>query len=77
MNKTKNILIFLLLLLTSITVSAHQDFFVVNEFGNVKTRIKTGYEYEEIKKVQIIGELAELLAKKLNYNEPILLDFNH
>lgn len=59
------------------TVSAHQGFWVVTESGNVKTRIKTGYQYEEIKKVQIIGELAELLAKKLNYNEPILLDFNH
>jgi hypothetical protein len=59
------------------TVSAHQDFWVVTESGNVKTRIKTGYEYEEIKKVEIIGKLAELLAKKLNYNEPILLDFNH
>ena len=34
----------------------------MTESGNVKTRIKTGYQYEEIKKVQIIGELAELLA---------------
>ncbi len=58
-------------------VSAHQDFWVVNQFRNIKTRIKTGYKYEEIKKVQIIGELAQLLAEKLNYNQPILLDFNH
>lgn len=77
MKKTKNIAFLLIFLLTSMAVSAHQDFWVVTESGNVKTRIKTGYQYEEIKKVQIIGELAELLAKKLNYNEPILLDFNH
>ena len=77
MTKTKHIAFLLILLFTSMTVSAHQDFWVVTESGNVKTRIKTGYQYEEIKKVQIIGELAELLAKKLNYNEPILLDFNH
>ena len=77
MRKTKNIAFSLILLFTSMTVAAHQDFWVVTESGNVKTRIKTGYQYEEIKKVQLIGELAELLAKKLNYNEPILLDFNH
>jgi len=58
-------------------ISAHKDFRVVKKFGTVTTRIKTGYKYEEIKKIQIIGELAEQLAKKLNYNEPILLDFDH
>ncbi|MFC0605846.1 hypothetical protein [Winogradskyella pulchriflava] len=77
MTKTKNIAFFLILMFTTMAVSAHQDFWVTTEFGNIKTRIKTGYKYEEIKKVEIIGKLAELLAKKLNYNEPILLDFNH
>lgn len=67
----------LLLLLLSTKASAHQDFYVIKEFGNIKTRIKTGFQYEEIKKVEIIGKLAEFLAKELNYNEPILLDFNH
>lgn len=75
--KTKNILIFLIFSLFSLTVFAHQDFWVVKEFGNIKTRIKTGYQYEEIKKVEIIGKLAEMLAKELNYNKPVLLDFNH
>jgi hypothetical protein len=60
-----------------LTVFANQDFWVIKEFGNIKTRISTGYNYEEIKKVQIIGKLAEILAKEMNYGEPILLDFNH
>jgi hypothetical protein len=73
----KNILLILIFSLSNLTLLAHQDFWVIHEFGNIKTRIITGYEYEEIKKVQIIGKLAEILAKEMNYNEPILLDFNH
>lgn len=73
----KSIFLALIFLLSSVKALAHQDFWVIKEFGNVKTRIKTGYEYEEIKKVHIIGELAEILAKELNYSKPILLDFNH
>ena len=56
---------------------AHQDFFVAKDFGNVKVRIKTGYEYEEINKVAIFGQLAEKLAKDLKCSESIFLDFNH
>lgn len=77
MKKIKNIVFLLIFFITSMKVSAHRDFWVFTESGNIKTRIKTGYQYEEIKKVQIIGKLAELLAKKLNYTESILLDFNH
>ncbi len=74
---TKNLLIILTLLLIPITVSAHKDFWVSKRYGNVTSRIKTGYGYEEIRKVQIIGKLAEQLALKSDYTEPILLDFDH
>jgi hypothetical protein len=56
---------------------AHQDFWIIKDFGNVKVRIKTGYRYEEIQKVFLFGQLAEQLAKQLNYSEQIFLDFNH
>lgn len=56
---------------------AHADFWTTQDFGNVKVRIVTGYKYEEIQKVLIIGRLAESLAKRLGYNEQIFLDFKH
>ncbi|WP_353778081.1 hypothetical protein [Winogradskyella sp. 3972H.M.0a.05] len=67
----------LILILTFGTVFAHQDFWVTKDFGNVKVRIKTGYNYEEINKVFIFGELAEKLALELGYKDQIFLDFNH
>ena len=56
---------------------AHQDFWTSVDYGNVKVRIKTGFDYEEINKVFIIGQLAEKLAKSLDYSGLIFLDFNH
>lgn len=56
---------------------AHQDFWKSKDYGNIKVRIKTGFDYEEINKSFIIGQLAEKLSKELNYLEPIFLDFNH
>jgi len=58
-------------------VFAHEDFYATNDFGNVKVRIKTGFEYEEINNVALLGQLAEKLCKKFNYSEPIFLDFSH
>jgi hypothetical protein len=55
----------------------HQDFWVVKDFGNVKVRIKTGFQYEEIKKSWIIGELAYKLCLQLNFTKPVFIDFNH
>ena len=56
---------------------AHRDFFKEGDFGNVKVRIKTGYQYEEINKCFIFGQLAEKLAKELNYSEPVFIFFDH
>jgi hypothetical protein len=47
------------------------------DYDNVKVRVKTGYEYEEINKAFVIGKLAVKLAKELNYSDPIFLDFEH
>lgn len=75
MELTKYILF--LLLTHSITVSAHQNFHRVKTFGNVKVRFTTGFEYEEINKAWIIGELSYKLAKHLKYKDSIFLDFVH
>jgi hypothetical protein len=63
--------------LTFGTTFAHKDFWKVADFGNVKVRVKTGFQYEEINKAFIIGQLAEKLSKDLNYADTIFLDFNH
>jgi hypothetical protein len=55
----------------------HQDFYIVKDHGNIRTRIKTGFQYEEIKKIELIGKYANLLTKELNCKEKIFLDFSH
>ncbi|MEN0049801.1 MAG: hypothetical protein AAF806_22255 [Bacteroidota bacterium] len=70
------IILFVIVFITN-GASVHQDLYVNDQFGNIHTRIKTGFEYEQINIVTIIGRTVEKLAEKLNYDEPILLDFNH
>lgn len=55
----------------------HQDFFIVENYGNITTRLKTGFQYEEIKKVEFIGKYAEKLCKRISFKKNILLDFDH
>jgi hypothetical protein len=43
----------------------------------VVVRIKTGFQYEEINKAWIIGDLTNKLTKRLNYNDTVFLDFAH
>jgi hypothetical protein len=73
----KKLIIILLILSVSSKVLGHQDFYVVEKFGNIQTRITTGYDYEQINIVRIIGKLANKLSEKLNYKQPIFLDFSH
>ena len=53
------------------------DYFTTGAFGNVRTGILTGFQYEEINKVAIFGQLAETLCKELNYSDIVYLDFIH
>jgi hypothetical protein len=50
---------------------------MTKSFGNVKVRIKTGFNYEEINKSWIIGELASKLCQSLGYKDTAFIDFNH
>jgi hypothetical protein len=66
-----------LLLLTFFNVYSHEDSYDIKDFGNIKIRIKTGYNYEEVNKVMLFGKLAQQLSDKLNYSNQIFLDFDH
>jgi len=70
-------LLSILISFVSVCGFAHQDFYVIKDYGNVKVRIVTGYKYEEINKVLIIAQLAEKLSKELNFEEQLFLDFTH
>ena len=73
----RHIYILLAASLTWVHAYAHEDRHIVNDFGNIKTRIITGFEYEEINNVALLGRLAEKLAKELDYSDLIFLDFRH
>lgn len=76
----RNLRIYLLsavLALSFGTAQAHEDAYIAKDFGNVKVRIKTGFRYEEINKVAMLGQLAERMAERLGYAEQVFLDFEH
>ncbi|NDV68720.1 hypothetical protein [Dysgonomonas sp. 25] len=73
----KKLFFCLLLFSISLHAFAHQDFYVTRDYGNIKTRIITGFQYEEINKTLIIGQLAEKLSQELNYKDSVLLYFEH
>ncbi len=74
----RRLLVLVLVLLPSANaVLAHEDFYRFMDFDNIKVRIRTGHEYEEINKVAIIGELTRRLTESMGYQEPVLLDCLH
>jgi hypothetical protein len=70
-------IVLVLLLFSSLSTYAHRDFWTVRYFGKVVVRIKTGFQYEEISKAWIIGELTNNLTRRLNYKDTVFLDFDH
>jgi hypothetical protein len=73
----KRFFIFFFLTFFFQNVKAHQDFYIEKEFGNVKVRIKTGYDYREIRKIMMIGSLAKEFLKQKKYTKKVFLDFDH
>ena len=67
----------ILLIILPLVLWAHQDSFYTYKYDNVTVRFKTGSFYEEINNAKIIGKYTALLCNKLNYNEPVFLDFIH
>ena len=56
---------------------AHSDFSQFKQYNNVITRVISGFDFEEVHKVKIIGQMARDLCDSLNYTEPIIIDFKH
>lgn len=73
----KSIYLLFLILFLGENVFAHQDFYIFGKHGKVHTKIQTGYQYEEINLVDLIGRKARELASFYNYTEDIFLDFKH
>lgn len=67
----------LLAMLNTVCLYAHQDFNIIKDYGNIKVRIQTGYDYEEVNKIEIIGQLADRLANELEFEQQVFLDFIH
>lgn len=55
----------------------HEDFWITRDYGNVKVRVKSGFDFEEINKAFIIGQLSQALVKDLGYSKQVFLDFDH
>jgi len=72
------ICIFIALCMFSDSVYAHQDFMVSGDYTKVRVRIETGFNYEEIEKVKILGQMANKLIEKYYPGSPdIMIDYEH
>ncbi|GLU43613.1 hypothetical protein [Allomuricauda sp. NBRC 101325] len=76
MKQPKDILTFILVLATGFIFASPQRV-ITKDFGNIKVRIDSQYNFEEIYKVFIFGELTEILASEIGYKEQIVLNFIH
>jgi len=72
----KKLTTILLIVLPMITW-AHEDQYYTYKYDNVTIRFKTGFFFEEINNVKIVGEYVSLLCDSIHYDKPILLDFIH
>lgn len=71
------IIIIITLFSLSITSFAHKDTYILENYGNVKVLMKTGFEYSEINKIKIVGKLAEKISEQLKYKDTILVEYVH
>lgn len=59
------------------TAYGHQDRYYKFKEENVLVRIRTGYEYEEVQKAEMLARMISDLAKSVTYTDNILIDFIH
>jgi|GEM_PF-5830526 len=69
--------LFILLIVFSSTLNAHKDFCTSFTEGNVISRIRTGWGFEIIKQAELVAKLVNELASDLQYEDSILINFNH
>lgn len=69
--------IIFIFLFISTNLCAHKDKVIAKNYGNIKIYMKTGFNYSEIDKIQIIGQLSEKLASRLQYQDTLLIEYIH
>lgn len=65
----------ILALLFSFNCFAHKDKVIGKKYGNVKIYMKTGFDYSDIDKIQIVGQLSEKLSERLHYKDTIFIEY--
>jgi len=65
----------ILALLFSFNCFAHKDKVIGKTYGNVKIYMKTGFDYSDIDKIQIVGKLSEKLSERLHYKDTIFIEY--
>ncbi|MBF02133.1 MAG: hypothetical protein CMP76_02435 [Flavobacterium sp.] len=65
----------ILVVFFSLNCFAHKDILMQRTYGNVKIIIKTGFDYSDIDKIQIIGQLSQKLSDRLHYKDTVFIEY--
>ncbi|VXB49424.1 conserved hypothetical protein [Flavobacterium sp. 9AF] len=65
----------ILVVFFSLNCFAHKGILMQKIYGNVKISIKTGFEYSDIDKIQIIGQLSQKLSDRLHYKDTVFIEY--
>ena len=77
----KPIFSLIIFLIFSNYYTAHKPKFKVEKFGNVKTFFRSGFNFgdktreSQEMKIQVIGKLSEILAKRLNLKDTLMIEY--
>ena len=69
---TKKIGLAILIIVISIILAS---IYGILTYGNVKIYMKTGFDYSDIDKIQIVGKLSEKLSERLHYKDTIFIEY--
>lgn len=56
---------------------AHKDHIAQDSCGKTKIFMRSAFKYAEFNKTKVIVQIIDKVAKELNYNEDILIEYNH
>lgn len=69
-------LVFVLFLVFNLSF-AHKDAIAQDSCGNTRIYMRSAFKYGEFNKTKVIVQIIDKVAKELNYNEDILIEYNH
>lgn len=65
----------ILALLLSFNCFAHKDKVIQESYGNVKIYMRTGFDFSDIDKIKIVGQLSKKLSDRLQYKDTIFIEY--